>query len=349
MEEQDQTELSKWPYFLAYITLLAVAVTIVLIAPKPYSIEAMTGAIICALVGPFFLLAPFLIEYFSRLKLERNQLREASEEQFANSLRLVGELEALQKVFTRQAEQGAAHVLGLEGLVPQLEKHSKHLDRLAKEFMQTAKSEKKAQTQESLDALAKDLAGVLKQFKKIPSALEKQITELKEFETPPQPDLEQLGKLLEKHSSRSAPQDDSRIESAAKEISPSSPQPDFEFDEKLELEAEIDSSLAEDEDGEGLEPSRTTLDDAGSISLIVNLLGGIGNTPYIRGEGVGLSWDQGVEMRFVEIGKWEWSASDVEEPVRVRIYLNDKISAYGEDIELKAGEQLEITPEFQDS
>ena len=315
MEEQDQTELSKWPYFLAYLSLLAVAVAIVLTAPKPYSIAAMSGAIICALVGPFFLLAPFLIEYFSRLKLERNQLREASEEQFANSLRLVGELEALQKVFTRQAEQGATHVLGIEGLVPQLEKHATQLDRLTNEFKLTAKSEKKAQTQESLDTLAKDLAGVLKQFKKIPPTLEKQIAGLKVVESPPL-----------KH------------------------QPDLDFEENPEREAEIHLPLAEveDEDEDDLEPNLTNLEDEDSVSLIVNLISSIGNKPFVRGEGAGLSWDLGVEMRFVEIGIWEWGASEVDVPVRARIYLNDKISAYGEDIELNAGEQIEVTPEFQE-
>ena len=102
------------------------------------------------------------------------------------------------------------------------------------------------------------------------------------------------------------------------------------------------------EDEEGLELSRTSLKDADSVSLLVNLLSSIGNTPYVRGEGAGLSWDRGVEMRFVEIGKWEWSASEVEESIQARIYLNDKISAYGEDIELNAGEQVEVTPEFQE-
>ncbi len=315
MDEQDQTELSKWPYFLAYLSLLAVAVAIVLTAPKPYGIAPMTGAIICALVGPFFLLAPFLIEYFSRLKLERNQLRLAAEEQFSNSLRLVGELEALRKVFTRQAEQGAAHVLGLEGLVPQLEKHSTQLDRLATEFRQAAKSEKKAKTQESLDTLAKDLAAVLKQFKKIPPTLEKRIAGLNISASPPEKQ-----------------------------------QPDFELEEEPKQKAKIDLPLAdlESEGKDGLEPTRTSIGDADSVSLLVNLLSSIGNTPYVRGEGAGLSWDKGVEMRFVEIGIWEWSATEVEEPVRARIYLNDKISAYGEDIELNAGEQLEVTPEFQE-
>ena len=42
---------------------------------------------------------------------------------------------------------------------------------------------------------------------------------------------------------------------------------------------------------------------------------GIGNKPFLRGEGPGLSWEEGVPMNFVEIGKWSWSPSDKEAPL----------------------------------
>ena len=82
------------------------------------------------------------------------------------------------------------------------------------------------------------------------------------------------------------------------------------------------------------------------MSLVANLHIGIGNVPYVRGEGAGLSWEKGTEMQFLEIGKWEWRASEAHETVRARIFLNDKISAFGEDIEINAGEQVEVFPEF---
>ncbi|MGF1484819.1 MAG: hypothetical protein ACFBZ8_10705, partial [Opitutales bacterium] len=40
--------------------------------------------------------------------------------------------------------------------------------------------------------------------------------------------------------------------------------------------------------------------------LVANVLIGIGNVPYIRGDGGGLSKTKGKAMEFVEIGKWRW-------------------------------------------
>ena len=83
-----------------------------------------------------------------------------------------------------------------------------------------------------------------------------------------------------------------------------------------------------------------------TISLIAEVIIGIGNTPYVRGEGCGLSWSEGVPMQFVEIGKWEWKAEDVEDDVVCQVFKNDEIAAFGEDIEMKAGELVEYYPRF---
>ena len=45
----------------------------------------------------------------------------------------------------------------------------------------------------------------------------------------------------------------------------------------------------------------------GTTTVVANVMIGIGNKPYLRGEGPGLSWEEGVAMNFIEIGKWAWS------------------------------------------
>ena len=45
----------------------------------------------------------------------------------------------------------------------------------------------------------------------------------------------------------------------------------------------------------------------GMTTVIAKVMIGIGNKPFVRGEGPGLSWDEGVAMNFLEIGKWAWS------------------------------------------
>lgn len=51
---------------------------------------------------------------------------------------------------------------------------------------------------------------------------------------------------------------------------------------------------------------------------------GMGNRPYVRGEGAELEWNQGIPMDLVEIGRWAWETADLSSPVRIRIFLNDE-------------------------
>ena len=57
-----------------------------------------------------------------------------------------------------------------------------------------------------------------------------------------------------------------------------------------------------------------------ATTLVAQVLIGIGNKPYVRGTGPGLSPDKGVPMEFVEIGKWQWVAAQSDEPVVCQIY-----------------------------
>ncbi|MGE9294922.1 MAG: hypothetical protein ACQKBV_01340 [Puniceicoccales bacterium] len=84
----------------------------------------------------------------------------------------------------------------------------------------------------------------------------------------------------------------------------------------------------------------------GATTLIAQVLIGIGNKPYVRGTGPGLSEDEGVPMEFLEIGKWQWVAPDSDEPVTVRIYKNDEIPAEGDPVEIPAGQRRSVAPKF---
>ncbi len=84
----------------------------------------------------------------------------------------------------------------------------------------------------------------------------------------------------------------------------------------------------------------------GTTTVVANVMIGIGNKPYLRGEGPGLSWEEGVSMNFVEIGKWAWSPPMKNAPLTVQIFRNDKDPDKGGKIEVKPGQKLEITPDF---
>jgi hypothetical protein len=79
----------------------------------------------------------------------------------------------------------------------------------------------------------------------------------------------------------------------------------------------------------------------------VKKLMGIGNKPFLRGSGAGLSWEKGVEMEFQEIGKWTWSApANLSEVIEIQIYSNDGDADHKGKYTLQLGQRLEIIPEF---
>ncbi|MFI5358371.1 MAG: hypothetical protein ACHQ4G_13650, partial [Opitutales bacterium] len=85
----------------------------------------------------------------------------------------------------------------------------------------------------------------------------------------------------------------------------------------------------------------------GATRLLVTAYIGIGNRLFIRGDGPGLSWDKGVPLQFVSIGKWRWETAEATAPVKFKLYKNDEFecAALGSQ-SLDLGHQLEITATF---
>ena len=84
----------------------------------------------------------------------------------------------------------------------------------------------------------------------------------------------------------------------------------------------------------------------GATRLLTTAYIGIGNKLFIRGDGPGLSWDKGVPMQFVSIGKWGWATQDAVGPVRVKLLKNDETVALTGDLTLEPGRHTEITALF---
>jgi hypothetical protein len=72
---------------------------------------------------------------------------------------------------------------------------------------------------------------------------------------------------------------------------------------------------------------------------------GFGNSLYLRGEGHGLNWNQGVLLRCVDNSTWKWTG-EADDKLRFKLLLNDAVWAKGEDLEVAPGEKLEISPAF---
>ncbi len=126
-------------------------------------------------------------------------------------------------------------------------------------------------------------------------------------------------------------------------------------DTAAESESESESE-SEPNLGLGLDDSASTsaasvservITSDGATRLVVTAYIGIGNRLFIRGEGPGLSWDKGVPLQFVSIGKWRWETNDASGPVQFKLYKNDDLecAALGAQ-SLEPGHQQELTAAF---
>jgi hypothetical protein len=92
-------------------------------------------------------------------------------------------------------------------------------------------------------------------------------------------------------------------------------------------------------------PAATPSTDGHTRLTVVSYIG-IGNKLYLRGEGPGLSWDKGVPLQFVSIGRWRWETGDATAPVTCKIYKNDKLEAPLGTLALAPGTEQEVTAAF---
>jgi len=134
-----------------------------------------------------------------------------------------------------------------------------------------------------------------------------------------------------------APPPASPAEKPARKRPASKPAPDPQ--PALELDDSSSSSAAS--------VAERVLSSDGATRLIVTAYIGIGNRLFVRGEGPGLSWEKGVPLQFVSIGKWRWETNDASAPVQFKLYKNDELecSALGTQ-SLAPGHQLEVTAGF---
>lgn len=66
----------------------------------------------------------------------------------------------------------------------------------------------------------------------------------------------------------------------------------------------------------------------------------------LRGEGAGLDWQEGVPMTYDGSDRWRYRVENITAPITCRIYLNDEISAFGDDLILQPNQTLAVSPTF---
>jgi len=98
-----------------------------------------------------------------------------------------------------------------------------------------------------------------------------------------------------------------------------------------------------------VKPAETTTGSARSsaqpVTIEAKIDVGFGNALYLRGEGLGLSWTQGVPLTCVDGKTWKWTA-ETKEPLKFKLLINDQVWSQGEDLVATPGQKVEISPAF---
>jgi hypothetical protein len=110
--------------------------------------------------------------------------------------------------------------------------------------------------------------------------------------------------------------------------------------------APAESPASSTEGSSELAPVEASVSSDGATRLLVTAYIGIGNKLFIRGDGPGLSWEKGVPMQFVSIGKWGWASNDATMPIACKLYKNDETAALSGEIFLEPGKHVELTALF---
>ena len=187
----------------------------------------------------------------------------------------------------------------------------------------------KAEVAQTLEA---ELKSVRDDIKKSAKAAEKSVDKVEaSLETL----REEVREIRANPSVASAPSSPSVTASETEAVSAPAEAED-EADEDVEVIEEI-----EEEEAEVTPAAPEAAADGTGTALIVNLMIGIGNKPFVRGTGPGLSQDKGVPMSFLGIGRWQWISPDPEAPATVEVWKNDQ-SPMGEPLHLSGGEPLEV-------
>lgn len=82
---------------------------------------------------------------------------------------------------------------------------------------------------------------------------------------------------------------------------------------------------------------------AGATTVVAKVDVGFGNSLFVRGEGAGLSWDQGVAM--TNDGSDEWTI-ELSGKAEFKLLRNDTDWCYGENFVASAGKKTVVAPVF---
>ena len=366
---EEAPKLSKLPFIVGDLVLLAAAALIATRSASPITPVEMLALTICVVLGAALLVIPFLVNY------ARRQDAVLSERQ--------NQIAALARTTAESAEQISIAVAGIHTLVTSLPKPVAAApaaapgdDPIARNLAQlnaVAKTQSDAHAARE-KALATALSLATRQIEALVAATA-QAAAARPTEQPvattPAPAPAVVAKPTPPPAELVAapmpsPAPAAREPNATPTATPAEelPNPAFVAAEPHPDEVPVDVPKAPkaprprkpkpaDEPldlgltSEVPEPMASSPTADGVTRLIATAYIGIGHKLYLRGEGPGLSWEKGVPLQFVSIGKWRWETADATAPVTAKLFKNDQVECVGlGPLTLSPGHEHEVNAGF---
>lgn len=83
-----------------------------------------------------------------------------------------------------------------------------------------------------------------------------------------------------------------------------------------------------------------------ATQIVVKFNSGFGNSLFIRGDGAGLSWEKGIQLKNIDADTWVWESDRPFTQINFKIVLNDERFELGENHSIKFGSTANIHPNF---
>lgn len=83
-----------------------------------------------------------------------------------------------------------------------------------------------------------------------------------------------------------------------------------------------------------------------TTKVVINYDVGFGNSLSIRGQGGGLNWNQGAQLKNTKSNEWVWETGSSCTMIEFKVLINDRYFETGPNHSIKCGSCLQYTPKF---
>jgi hypothetical protein len=83
-----------------------------------------------------------------------------------------------------------------------------------------------------------------------------------------------------------------------------------------------------------------------ATTIVAQIDIGFGNILFVRGDGAGLSWGQGLAMANATADQWRITLGKTTKPVTLKFLVNDLTWSAGEDYVVEPGSTVTLVPTF---